>query len=108
MMSKNSKSLSDNFITSIYEDNETNFWIGTFRGLDQMNRKTGEFKHYKMVPGDTNHFSHNMVSSILEDHKGQTLGWVVFQQWNTSIRCKKGQVQELSCRSSDSLYLRRC
>jgi Signal transduction histidine kinase regulating C4-dicarboxylate transport system len=64
---KNKKTISDDFITYLYEDNKENLWIGTFRGLDKMDRQTGEFTHYKMAPNDTSRFSNNMVSAILKD-----------------------------------------
>ena len=71
---KNNKSLSDNFITSIYKDHQDTLWLGTPWDVNQMNTNTGEFTHYKIAAHDTNRFSINIISSILEDKQGKL--WV--------------------------------
>lgn len=65
--SKNS--ISDNSVRDICEDDQGNFWIGTERGLDKLDKKTGIFSHFTATdaPGS---LSNSSVFSILKDHQG--------------------------------------
>lgn len=69
-MTDKPESLSNNYIRSIYQDKEKNFWIGTFEGLNKViyNSITGKhtFKVYKKEDGLPN----NMIESIVEDDNG--------------------------------------
>lgn len=62
---KNSKSLSDNFITNIYEDSKGNLWIGTQAGINLLNADN-TFSHYS----EKNGLANNYINGILEDEKG--------------------------------------
>jgi ligand-binding sensor domain-containing protein/serine phosphatase RsbU (regulator of sigma subunit) len=54
----------------IQTDNE-NLWITTYgNGLDRLNLKTGLFKHYRNIPGDSTSIGHNTVLTIYADKKG--------------------------------------
>ncbi len=66
---KDESSLSDDKAIAFYEDPDQNLWIGTFRGLNRMDKNTGSFTHYLFYPQDTNSFSSNMVTSVLNDSK---------------------------------------
>jgi ligand-binding sensor domain-containing protein/signal transduction histidine kinase len=67
--SKNdSVSLSDNFIRSFYEDEEGHLWIGTFVGLDILDRKANKIIHVK---NDDN--AVHTVRCIFKDAKGNIL-----------------------------------
>src|SRR5678815_2454908 len=68
---KDEKSLGDNDTYSVLEDHNMNLWIGTFAGLNKMDRKTGEFMHYKDDTRNTNTLTRNMFSSLLEDSKNR-------------------------------------
>jgi len=63
-------SLCGNFLTTIGEDNDGNIWIGTTTGLDVLNKKTRQIKHYKNDPKDDGSLSHNIVEALLLDHTG--------------------------------------
>jgi ligand-binding sensor domain-containing protein len=71
---KNINSLSDNYIMTIYEDRQSDLWIGTTKGLNRMNRKTNSIQRYIFHPADTGTLFINVVSAVLEDKQGQI--WV--------------------------------
>lgn len=54
------------FVKCIYEDNNTNLWIGTTTGLSKFNRETKSFKTYTIDNGLPN----NVIYGILEDEAG--------------------------------------
>ena len=60
----NRNSLMDSAVISAYEDSKGFLWIGTERGLNRLDRRTGQVKRYENVefaPG---------VRSIAEDRGG--------------------------------------
>ncbi len=61
--SKNS--ISNNSINSILEDSKGNLWIGTMNGLNQFNKRTGQFKVYTVENG----LPDDYIFGILEDGK---------------------------------------
>ena len=63
---ENFLSLSHNSVTSIYEDRAGELWVGTFDGLNQLDRKTGEFRVFREKDGLPN----NVTLGILEDSRG--------------------------------------
>ena len=62
----NQFSISHNRVWSVYEDKAGRFWVGTSRGLNLMNRKTGEFIYFTEEDG----LGNNTVYGILEDDAG--------------------------------------
>ncbi len=64
---KNSKSLTANIVFAIYEDQQSNLWVGTLEGLDKMDVDKNEFTHYQPFPEDSIKYKRNLVISILED-----------------------------------------
>ena len=64
-----SSSLVHNEVFSLFEDQQSNFWVGTINGLDRMNIEKGEFTHYKPFPDDTIPGGKNMTICMLEDSK---------------------------------------
>ncbi len=67
----NLKSISNNIITCISEDNSGNeLWVGTEDGLNIFNKGTGEFKRYFSKKGNTNTISDNSITSIIKDETG--------------------------------------
>ncbi|QZY55771.1 ligand-binding sensor domain-containing protein [Crassaminicella profunda] len=73
---KNDKSLGDNFIKTIMEDDSGNVWIGTWGGgismLSSENIISGKnkFKRYQRSWADSNTLSHNDVTAIYQDEEG--------------------------------------
>jgi len=67
-----STSLSDNLVTSIYEDSASRnmLWIGTGGGLNRFDRATERFTHFVNDPKNPHSLSNNSIRSIYEDHAG--------------------------------------
>jgi PAS domain S-box-containing protein len=64
-------SLSDNWVSSLYEDSSGFLWIGTQTGgLNRFDRLTEQFTHYIHEPNDLNSLSDNRISTIYEDASG--------------------------------------
>ena len=60
--------LSNNYITSIYQDRSGFMWFGTYDGI---NRFDGyKFNYYKHQPGTLNSLPGNRITDILEDKSG--------------------------------------
>tara|TARA_R110002050_G_scaffold95549_4_gene198920 strand:+ start:49558 stop:53508 length:3951 start_codon:yes stop_codon:yes gene_type:complete len=62
---KNDKSISNDFITSIFQDKQNNLWIATENGLNLFDPQKKEFKKY----GTTDGFPSNVIYSILQDEE---------------------------------------
>lgn len=60
---KNEGSISNDFITSIFQDNQNNLWIATENGLNLFDIKKQEFKKYTTKDS----FPSNVIYSILQD-----------------------------------------
>jgi len=67
-------SLADNIVRPMLEDRHGRFWVGTFDGLDLLDRATGKFRHFRHDPEDPTSLSHDEVHYLLEDRKGDL--WV--------------------------------
>lgn len=67
--SVSTNSLSSNFVRSCCEDNAGNIWIGTFNGLNKLNKKTGDFYYYPAnnKPGG---LTNQSIWCIIKDHQG--------------------------------------
>ena len=62
-----STSLSNNWITTIYEDRTGQIWVGTNNGgLCRFNRETDNFKRYIQQIDDSTKLRTNLVTSIFE------------------------------------------
>lgn len=80
----NASSLSDNEVTSIYEDHNGVLWVGcgpadnsspvSKGGLNAFDPKTGRFTHFAHDPQNHSSLSNNAVTSITEDPQGRL--WV--------------------------------
>lgn len=62
---KDEKSISNDFITSIFQDQQNNLWIATENGLNLFDTQKKEFKKYSTKNG----FPSNVIYSILQDAK---------------------------------------
>jgi len=63
---KNSNSLSNNTVLSVFEDANNTLWIGTLNGLNKFNSKANTFKVYNEDHGLTN----GVVYAIQQDDSG--------------------------------------
>lgn len=62
------KSLSDNFIQTIYQDDQGKIWIGTQAGgVNLFDPKTKDFTIYQNNPGNKNSLSDNHVLALFKD-----------------------------------------
>jgi len=68
--STDSSSISDNFITSLYEDNQNNIWVGTHNGLNKFEPKKNRFIRLKDQPAHASNISNHSVTVIFGDSKG--------------------------------------
>lgn len=63
----NSTNLLDNVIASIYKENETNLWIGNWgKGLNLVNRKTNEVRHFSTSQSGKNYISNDFVHVLFK------------------------------------------
>ncbi len=70
-LKSNSKSISNNIITSISEDNSGNeLWVGTEDGLNIFNKNSEVFHRYFSKKGNVNTISDNSITSIVKDETG--------------------------------------
>lgn len=74
--SSNTKSLSNNSINAIYQDNREQIWIGTHNGLNRLDLENYSknnspiFIHYFNNPKDSNSISHKAIKAIVGDDEG--------------------------------------
>lgn len=67
----NSNSISDRWISVLFEDREGRLWIGTrLGGLNLYDRKTGAFTDYQADPANPYSLSSNTITGIAEDGQG--------------------------------------
>ncbi len=84
-------SLSNNFISQIYESPDKTFWVGTNNGLNQFDRNNGTFTHIT-DPANPKGAASATVGAILEDRDGQlwvgtaSEGLYRFDKENTAFR----------------------
>jgi signal transduction histidine kinase/ligand-binding sensor domain-containing protein len=69
---QNLPSLSDNYITAIYQDRQGIVWIGTTSrgGLNRLDRSAGDVTVYRHDPDDPSSLSYGEVYSICQDRSG--------------------------------------
>jgi GAF domain-containing protein/ligand-binding sensor domain-containing protein len=81
----NPRALGSPVVTSLLEDEEGRFWVGTrYGGLNRLDRETGEFTSYPYDPAfdpeDASTFSGNSVRTLVQDRAGKI--WVSSVHWN--------------------------
>jgi PAS domain S-box-containing protein len=64
------RSLSNNRIKAIYEDQAGVLWIGTDDGLNVLDRATSTFTRYRHAPLDPHSLSSDAITAIYEDRAG--------------------------------------
>ena len=66
-----SKSLSNDYVLSIYEDRGGVLWFGTYGGgINKYDRQRDNFAYYRHDPRDPNTLSENFIFSIYVDREG--------------------------------------
>lgn len=68
--------LNNLMITSIYEDDFKNLWLGTFKGLYLYNSNSKEFKHFIHKSNDKNSLSSDSIYQIIGDSFDRTKIWL--------------------------------
>ncbi len=84
-----SKSLSDNRITTLFEDQDGTLWVGTVNGLNRLNRSTGEVKQYMPLEGSDFHINDPEISMGFSAPDGGI--WVGTQQGGLNIITDPGR-----------------
>ena len=71
-------SLSDDFILTLYVQNDSTLWIGTLKGgLNRFNTTTNLSKHFIHNPSDINSINDNHIIKIIGDKiNGQDILWI--------------------------------
>lgn len=65
------RSLSDNYVSFLYEDQSQVLWVGTNgRGLNRFDRDTEQFIHYQNDPSDPNSLIDDYINTINDDLDG--------------------------------------
>lgn len=68
-LSGDNDSLTFNPTTSVCEDHLGNFWIGTGKGIDVLNKKKEKVRHFEHNPKDSTSLGKNTVLNIYKDKK---------------------------------------
>lgn len=73
------KSLTNNFIKTLFEDKSGDIWIGTIGGgLSRFDCQKNVFTNFQNDPKNPNSISDNLVNSVVEDRKGNI--WIGTQR----------------------------
>jgi signal transduction histidine kinase/ligand-binding sensor domain-containing protein len=67
--------ISNNGVRCIFEDSGKKIWFGTIDGLNLYNPAKDNFELFKNNPYDTNSINSNIITSIIEDKKGNL--WIL-------------------------------
>jgi signal transduction histidine kinase/ligand-binding sensor domain-containing protein/DNA-binding response OmpR family regulator len=75
---ENNTSISNNYISSILEDNKGNYWISTYFGLNKFNpqKSSSTFKHFFKVDGEGNCISDNIVWHLTQSESDASVIWI--------------------------------
>ena len=68
----NSRSLSNDYIKSIYQDKSGIIWVATaWKGVSKIDKYSNRFNHFQHLSNDENSLNNNNVWSIFQDNKGK-------------------------------------
>src|SRR5690606_1841304 len=67
-------SISGNFISTLIEDVRGKLWLGTYTGVEIMDRAAGSFQHLPYETGSPDATNSKNIKSIFEDSRG--LIWI--------------------------------
>ena len=66
-ISGDTTSLTQNFVTTIYEDHAGDLWIGTLGGLNKFDHRRQRFTRYKSSSKNPRALNHNGITCMLDD-----------------------------------------
>jgi len=58
--------LSGNYVSTMYQDSQNRLWVGTYDGLNLLDKKTFRFVCYQSKPGNAQRLSNNQIQVIYE------------------------------------------
>jgi signal transduction histidine kinase/ligand-binding sensor domain-containing protein/DNA-binding response OmpR family regulator len=98
-------SLSNNLISSILQDNEGNFWISTYNGLNKFNPKTSikEFTRFFNIPGNSNSISNNIIWYLTQSESDPNLIWIGTFNGLTKYRTDKKSFSQITIPNPEGL-----
>ncbi len=103
--SGNDRSLSNNYISSILQDNEGNIWISTYNGLNKFNPKVSikNFQRYYNETENSNSISDNVVWALSPSQTDSNLFWIGTANGLTSYQTDKKIFTQYKIPNPDNL-----
>ncbi|HEX7357595.1 MAG TPA: ATP-binding protein, partial [Ignavibacteriaceae bacterium] len=100
--SSNHKGISNNYITSILQDNDGYIWISTYNGLNKFNPdKISEgFEVFFNNSSDKNSLSNNLVWKLTQSQFNRNLIWIGTAGGLCSYNLKKGYFERLNIKAA--------
>ncbi len=68
---KNAGSLSDTFVSVLYQDPAGSIWVGTYEGLNRLDHRTGRITRFDLGAEGADGLNHDVVQAICQDRSGQ-------------------------------------
>lgn len=68
---KNSSSLGNSFVRSLFEDDQGFLWVGTLEGLNRFDPATQKAVRFRAIEGDSTSLLSNDISEISQDEQGR-------------------------------------
>ena len=101
----NVTTLSNNYISSILQDNEENMWISTYSGLNKFNPRLSmrNFKRYYNEPDNPNSISDNIVWALTPSQTDSNLFWIGTANGLTAYRTDKKVFTQIKVPNPDNL-----
>lgn len=98
-------SISNNYISSILEDNLGNYWISTYFGINKFNpQKSFEtFKHFFKVDGEANSLSDNIVWHLTQSESEANVIWIGTANGLTKFRTDTETFSQLTIPNPEGL-----
>jgi len=84
-------SITNNWIWSIIEDQSNTLWIGSYGGLDRLDRDSGQFIHYQNTPGNPYSLSSDNVNALFVDRAGAL--WIGTDKGINKLDLRAGHFQ---------------
>ncbi len=100
-----STSISNNYISSIVDDDFGNIWIGTFNGLNKFNpnKPITNFTHYFNVKANNNSLSDNLIWAISESNFNNNTLWIGTAGGLTKLNTQTESFTQIEIPNPDNL-----
>ena len=98
--------LSDNTIWSIFEDKES-LWVGSLKGLDQINLKTGITQSYSNISNSIHYRNNSSVLCINATSKGYLLIGTVDGLYRVETNAEKNSVKSITAVNYNDYYFKK-